>query len=109
MPAVGNYLQGRRNAAGLTQEAVARQLGVVAKTVSDWEAGRYSPGFDLMVQLLRIINGRIEVAARLLLDDEEPLTSDVKQRIEELEETEEGRAALVEAARRYLDEPPHQQ
>lgn len=101
MLAVGVYLQKQRKAAGLTQEEVARQLGVVGKTVSDWEAGRYMPGFDLMARLIRIIGGQIEEASRLLLDDS-PVSADVQKHIEELEGTEEGRAALVKAARRHL-------
>lgn len=73
MPAVGDYLQERRNAARLTQREVAQQLGVDQKTISDWEAGRYVPGFDLMARLVRIIGGRIEEATRLLLGEDKPL------------------------------------
>lgn len=69
MVAIGAYLQQQRKAAGLTQRDVAEELGVVDRTVSDWEAGRYSPSFDLMVRFVRLINGRIEEVIRLLLDD----------------------------------------
>lgn len=103
MVSVGSYLQRCRKSARLTQEEVGRRLGVTGRTVSDWETGRYVPSFDLMARLIRIIGGQIEEAARLLLDDE-PLAADVQQRIEELESTDEGRAALIKAARRYLDE-----
>jgi len=103
MIAMGEYLQSCRNAARLTQPEVAQQLGVNVKTVSDWEAGRYAPGFDLMARLIRIIGGQIDEAARLLLDDN-PVSADVQKHIEELESTEEGRAALVKAARRHLGE-----
>lgn len=69
MVAVGAYLQQQRKTAGLTQKDVAKELGVVDRTVSDWEAGRYSPSFDLMVRLVRLINGRIEEVIKLLFDD----------------------------------------
>ncbi len=69
MVAIGAYLQQQRKAAGLTQRDVAEELGVVDRTVSDWEAGRYSPSFDLMVRFVRLINGRIEEVIRLLFDD----------------------------------------
>jgi transcriptional regulator with XRE-family HTH domain len=69
MIAVGEYLQQQRKASGLTQRDVAEELGVVDRTVSDWEAGRYSPSFDLMVRFVRLINGRIEEVIRLLFDD----------------------------------------
>lgn len=107
MSAMGDYLQTCRNAAGLTQPEVAQRLDVSVKTVSDWEAGRYAPGFDLMARLIRIIGGQIEEAARLLLDDE-PVSPEVQQRIDELESTEEGRAAIIRAARRHLGDmsPP---
>lgn len=72
MLTVGAYLQQQRKVAGLTQEDVAENLGVVARTVSDWEAGRYSPGFDLMLRFVKLINGRIEEVYKLFFDEEQP-------------------------------------
>jgi transcriptional regulator with XRE-family HTH domain len=72
MAAVGTYLQQRRKAAGLTQKDVAEELGVVDRTVSDWEAGRYSPSFDLMVRFIRLINGRIEEVVEVFFGEETP-------------------------------------
>ncbi len=69
MVAVGEYLQGRRLAAGYTQEDVASELQVRARTVSDWEAGRYIPSFDLMARFVRMVNGRIDEVVRLLFED----------------------------------------
>lgn len=82
MAAVGAYLQQQRKRAGLTQEDVAGELGVVGRTVSDWEAGRYSPSFDLMVRFVRLINGRIEEVIKLLFDDDQ---ADRENRRAELE------------------------
>jgi len=68
MSAVGVYLQRQRNEAGLTQRDIAEELGVVERTVSDWEAGRYVPSFDLMVRFVRLIHGQVEKVASLLFD-----------------------------------------
>lgn len=85
MKAVGVYLQECRDAAGLTQEQVAKELGVVARTVSDWEAGRYSPSFERMARLVRFIKADIaEVASRLL---DTPPEKDARQRFTEVAET----------------------
>lgn len=82
MIAVGDYLQQRRKAAGLTQRDVAEKLGVVDRTVSDWEAGRYSPSFDLMVRFIRLINGKVEEVIALFFGDEEQ--SDRRTEFEQL-------------------------
>lgn len=39
----GDDLAAARNRAGLSQEALAKQLGVSLKTVNNWEAGRVQP------------------------------------------------------------------
>lgn len=103
MGVVGAYLQERRNAAGLTQEEVARRLGVVAKTVSDWEAGRYSPGFDLMARLLQLIGGSIEEATRLLLGGDS--TAPTKESVLALANTDPKRIALLKRIMALSDDP----
>jgi transcriptional regulator with XRE-family HTH domain len=75
MVAVGVYLQQCRKAAGLTQEKVGSELGVSPRTVSDWEAGRYVPSFDLMARLVRIVGASIETVAQLLLGNGPPRPS----------------------------------
>lgn len=54
---VGVYLQRCRKATGHTQEYVAAALGVVPKTVSDWETGKYAPDSETMFRLLDLIQG----------------------------------------------------
>ena len=66
--AVGAYLQVRRKTAGLTQEQVARHLGVTARTISEWETGGSGPSFELMARFTALIQASIEDAQRLLLD-----------------------------------------
>lgn len=91
MEAVGMYLQERRKASGLTQEDVGEQLGVRAKTVSDWEAGRYVPNFERMARLMRIIGGEIDRVTRLFLGE-----SDAdEQALVDWADTEERRAFLL--------------
>lgn len=70
MTAVGAYLQKQRLAAGYTQQKIADELGVTNRAVSDWEAGRYSPSFDLMARFVRMVNGHIEEVMRLFFDDD---------------------------------------
>lgn len=105
MVAVGAYLQKQRKESGLTQEEVGRQLGVTGRAVSDWEAGRYSPGFDLMVRLLRVIGGSVEEAARLLLDDDGPvrLSPNQQSRIQALID-DVGADAVLDAVQRLRGE-----
>lgn len=110
MVAVGTYLQERRKAAGLTQEDVARRLGVVSKTVSDWEAGRYSPGFDLMVRLVGVIGGKIDDVVRHFLRDEpggadEVLTRAERDSVLALATTDAKRAALLRRIAQMSDDP----
>jgi transcriptional regulator with XRE-family HTH domain len=53
-PAVGGALSGARAEAGLTQEALARELGVHRRTVIDMEAGR-SPGAGRLIEAFSIM------------------------------------------------------
>lgn len=110
MVAVGAYLQERRKAAGLTQDEVARRLGVVARTVSDWEAGRYSPGFDLMVRLVGVIGGKIDDVVRYFLKDEpgkadQVLTQSERDSILAIANTDPKRAAILRRVAQMTDDP----
>lgn len=108
MVAVGAYLQRQRKAVGLTQEDVADKLGVVGRTVSDWEAGRYSPSFDLMARLVRLVNGRIEDVVTLLFDEDEgDRRAELTQLASELSDEELGAAiAAIRAVRAGGAVPP---
>lgn len=110
MAAVGEYLQERRKAAGLTQEDVARQLGVVSRTISDWEAGRYIPGFELMVRLVGVIGGKIDDVVRYFLIDEPGkadavLTQAERDSILAAANTDPKRAALLRRIAQMSNDP----
>jgi transcriptional regulator with XRE-family HTH domain len=68
MLAAGAYLQARRKMAGLTQEEVARALGVSSKAISDWETGKYDPSSETMARLLLLIHANAEDVMRLLAE-----------------------------------------
>lgn len=48
---LGGAIRRARKAAGMTQVALAKAIGVSRQTVAGWEAGRYYPQRRLMVQL----------------------------------------------------------
>ncbi|MFC9984868.1 helix-turn-helix transcriptional regulator [Microbacterium keratanolyticum] len=58
---VTNVIREHREAAGLTQAELARQIGVTRQTLIAIEQGRYSPTLELAFQIAR--------AFRLPLDD----------------------------------------
>jgi len=43
MASIGQRIGEARRAAGLTQEGLARQLGLAGATVARWEQGRHEP------------------------------------------------------------------
>lgn len=45
-----------RKEAGITQEELARRLGVIQATVAHWETGRASPNVKHLVELATILN-----------------------------------------------------
>jgi transcriptional regulator with XRE-family HTH domain len=49
--AMGQRILELRDAAGLTQEALARKAGVGLDAVRNWEKGRRTPGLDMAVKL----------------------------------------------------------
>jgi transcriptional regulator with XRE-family HTH domain len=114
MSAVGAYLQARRQAVRLTQEEVARRIGVTSRTISEWETGGSGPSFDLMARLLDVIKGRIDVVQRLLLDDaitpaearaEATLTEEERATISAIAITDEKRAALLRRIAELTENP----
>jgi transcriptional regulator with XRE-family HTH domain len=55
---LGSELKSRREAAGLTQGDVARQLGVKRPTLSQWESGRHRPSAEHLTRLEEIYGAR---------------------------------------------------
>ena len=50
---IGAFLRELRQAQGITQEALASELGVSNRSVSRWETGRTMPDFDLLIELAK--------------------------------------------------------
>lgn len=53
---VPSLIRGIRSARGLTQEALAREIGVTFSTVNGWENGKHRPIPALINRLLDIAN-----------------------------------------------------
>lgn len=62
----GKIIAERRKAKGLTQKALAEQLGVTNKAVSKWETGQGMPDISMVTELSRIL----EISADELLNGE---------------------------------------
>jgi transcriptional regulator with XRE-family HTH domain len=60
-PSLGEALKARRSDAGLTQDAVARQLGVKRPTLTQWEADRYRPSPDHIARLDQLYGAQGEL------------------------------------------------
>ena len=56
----GNYIFEKRRLAGLSQEQVARLLGVTDKAVSKWENGKAKPGTETLRKLAGLFHVSIE-------------------------------------------------
>ena len=55
-----NTLKVHRAAADLTQEALARELGVTRQTIVSIESGKYDPSIGLAFKIARFFRVRIE-------------------------------------------------
>lgn len=51
-----NRVRELRTAAGMTQQALAEQVGVTVPTVSKWELGQRMPEWETAFRLSRIFN-----------------------------------------------------
>lgn len=52
----GQRLKAARKAAGMTQQEIARQLGLTQKTISGYENGRLDPSLQKLMQLCKVLN-----------------------------------------------------
>lgn len=50
-------IRSARLKAKLSQQALAKRLGVTKATVSGWECGHYRPGIDLALKLTSVLRG----------------------------------------------------
>lgn len=76
---VGAFLSQLRREAGLTQEALGRELGVTNKTVSRWENGNYLPD----VEMLLLLSQRYGVTVNELLTGQRLEAEKYRQAAEE--------------------------
>ncbi|KZE88508.1 helix-turn-helix transcriptional regulator [Microbacterium sp. TNHR37B] len=57
---VTNDIRAFREAAGLTQAALAARVGVTRQTLIAIEQGRYSPTLELAFQISRVLEARLD-------------------------------------------------
>lgn len=75
---IGRFLKNLRREKGLTQEALAEQLGVTGRSVSRWETGSNLPDLSLLIEIADLY----EVELREILDGER-IRKDMNKEIEE--------------------------
>ena len=68
MQAVGRYLRKLRADRRLTQEEAASLVGLTAKTIERWEAGKHEPRLTELSAYVHAIGGSVTAAVRLLVD-----------------------------------------
>lgn len=67
---LGPDLKARRTAVGLTQEAVAKQLGVSRPTIAHWEKGKHQPSRERLTRLDQLYGAQGELIG--LVDGQQP-------------------------------------
>ena len=78
---IGTFLRELRKEKNLTQEQIAEQFGVAARTVSRWENGNNMPDLSILVELADYY----DVDIRELIDGErksENMTEEMKDTLE---------------------------
>lgn len=76
---VGNLIRLLRREAGLTQNALAEQLGISDRTVSKWENGRGAPDVTLLRGLSEALKVNIEEILRGELRTEDSVGGNMKK------------------------------
>jgi len=76
---IGEYIQVKRKAIGLTQAELGDMLGVTSKAVSKWECGVALPDVSLFSDLTKIL--KIDVAELLNGEDNKNIPLDKKKNI----------------------------
>lgn len=110
---VRGYIRILRDKRGFTQKEFGPKIGLSERAWIDYETGvTQELKQSTLVRVLDILGVPFEDIRTLILENQSAiqgealalrrLAPDVKQRVAELEETEEGRTALIEAARRHL-------
>ncbi|MEI3479077.1 MAG: helix-turn-helix transcriptional regulator [Bilophila sp.] len=72
---IGNKIQSRRKAMGLSQEELAQRTGVSRQSVTKWETGQSAPDLDRLVQLADLLGVSLDYLLRADMEslDAEPL------------------------------------
>ena len=52
---IGKFIKAKRGEKKITQEELAKELGVNNKTVSRWETGKYMPDLSLFPMLSKVL------------------------------------------------------
>jgi HTH-type transcriptional regulator/antitoxin HipB len=75
---VGALIRDRRQAKGLTQSALARELGVRQAWVSDLENGKFGSRLDLVLSALKAVNVKLwaDIGDRAQLPGATPVDPD---------------------------------
>lgn len=76
---IGEYIQLKRKAIGITQQDLGDKLGVTSKAVSKWECGVALPDVSLFKELSEILN--IEIDELLNGEDKKEIPVDKKKNI----------------------------
>ena len=103
---VGEVIREKRKELGLTQEQVARCLGVSAPAVNKWEKGGTYPDITILPALARLLNTDINT---LLCFQEELSDEEIAQICNEIAKTMEtdGMEAAVDTAEKMVREYPN--
>ena len=91
---LGQRIRALRKALGLTQAQLAESLGYEPMTISRFERGEYSPGFDALHQLAKALG--VSLASLLQFEAKEPLdASEIRHQISDIiYETEDAKILM---------------
>lgn len=107
------YVRVLRQEQGYTQKEFGPLVGLSERAWIDYEAGETQElKQSTLVRVLDVLQAPFDDIRLLVLNDQDAeagkalalkrLAPDIQKRIRELEETEEGRQALIDAGRRHL-------
>lgn len=86
---IGKFIASQRKVQGLTQAALAEQLGITDRAVSKWETGRSMPDSSLMLPLCELLNisvNELLCGERLAMDDYKKMAEDNLMQLRRQEE-----------------------
>ena len=90
---LGPRLRAARNAAAMTEQTLARLIGVKAATISSWEQGRVAPRANRLQMIASVLN----VSIGWLLNGED--SGDAPQRVETVSDAQAAAVAALREAR----------